>query len=165
MLKSPRPVRDIMAKAKMPAFDVYEALKLLKEKGLVVLEAEAPASAERSGHKSSHRARRHIGNPLVMTACLVVFAVCAFAGAWHDADRAVALSRNGVLASDGANRARVEYHVRWLVEAYRARTGFYPSDLNELIESGLADRSTLTLATSFDLRYKLTNDRQAYTLL
>lgn len=165
LLKSPRPVRDIIARAKMPAFDTYEALKLLKEKGLVILEAEAPPSAEHDGHTSSRRARRRVGNPLIMTACMVLFSACAFAGAWRDADRAVALSQHGVLASDGANRARVEYHVRWLIEAYRARTGFYPSDLDELEKSGLADRSTLTLATSLDLRYKLTKDRQTYTLL
>jgi hypothetical protein len=165
LLRTPRPMRDIMSRAKMPAFDVYEALKLLKEKGLVVLEADAPTSAETSRHTSAHRARRQLGNPLVMAACLVLFAVCAFAGAWRDADRAAALSHNGIVASGAANRARVEYHVRWLIEAYRARTGFYPEDLDELVKAGIADRSTLSLATSMDLRYKLTSDRQAYTLL
>jgi hypothetical protein len=165
LLKTPRPVREIMSRAKMPAFDLYEALKLLKEKGLVVLEADVPTSAETSRHTAAHRARRRLGNPLIMAACLVLFAVCAFAGAWRDADRAAALSHNGIVASGAANRARVEYHVRWLIEAYRARTGFYPEDLDELVKSGIADRSTLSLATSMDLRYKLTSDRQAYTLL
>lgn len=165
VLKSPRAMRDIISRAKMPAFDTYEALKLLKEKGLIVLEAEAPASAEAAGGSTAQRVRRQIGNPLIMTGCLVIFTVAAFFGAWHDADRAAAIVQSGALANDGASRARVEYHVRWLIEAYHARTGFYPTDLGELAKAGLADRSTLAKAATLELRYKLTSDRQTYTLL
>ena len=50
-------------------------------------------------------------------------------------DRAAAIAHNGVVAKDAANRARVEYHVRWLIEAYRARNGYYPADLDELAAS------------------------------
>lgn len=165
LLKGPRAVRDLVARAKMPAFDTFEALKLLKEKGLIVLEAEAAASEERSDRATARRARRQIGNPLVMTGCLILFTAAAFFGAWHDADRAAAMVRNGVLTNDGASRARVEYHVRWLIEAYHARTGFYPNDLGELAKAGLADSATLSKAAVLELRYKLTSDRQAYTLL
>lgn len=165
ILKTPRPVRDLISRAKMPAFDTFDALKLLKEKGLIVIEAEVTPSREVAGAAAAKRAKRSFGNPLVMTACLVVFTACAFVGAWRDADRAVALARNGLLSTDGASRARVEYHVRWLIEAYRARNGFYPSDLDELAKSGLADPSTLARATALELHYKLTSDRQAYTLL
>jgi hypothetical protein len=165
MLKTPRPVRDVLSRAKMPAFDTYEALKLLKEKGLVVLEAEMPAGNESTGSATAQRTKRQIGNPLVFGACIALFSACAFLGAWRDADRAVALARNGVFSGDHAHRARVEYHVRWLIEAYRARNGFYPTDLGELAKSGLADDSTLASAAALELRYKLTSDRQAYTLL
>lgn len=165
LLKSPRVVRDIVARAKMPAFDTYEALKLLKEKGLLVLEADVQPSTERAGTSTSSRARKQHGNPLTMVACLVVFVGCALAGAWRDADRAVAVAANGVLARDAAGRARVEYHVRWLIEAYHARNGVYPTELEELNKDGLADRSTLDTAASLDLRYKLTSDRRTYTLL
>jgi hypothetical protein len=164
-VKTPRSVRDVLARAKLPAFDAYEAIKLLRDKGLVVLEAEAPASAEDPGVSTTRRAKRQHGNPLVMAACVIVFTACAFAGAWHDADRAAALAQNGVLSNDDAYRARVEYKVRWLIEAYRARNGFYPSDLGELTKTGLADRSTLIRAAALELQYKLTSDRQAYTLL
>jgi hypothetical protein len=164
-LKTPRTVRDIVSRAKMPAFDTYEALKLLKEKGLIVLEAEVAPSAEAGTGRTAHRAKRKLGNPLVMGACLVLFAGAAFVGAWRDADRAAELARNGMVASDNATRARVEHHVRWLIESYRARNGFYPSDLADLRKAGLADRSTLARASALDLRYKLTSDRQAYTLL
>jgi hypothetical protein len=164
-LKTPRAVRDIMSRAKMPAFDTFEALKLLKEKGLIVIEAEVHVSSEAGDASATKRARRQHGNPLVMGACVIVFTACAFAGAWHDADRAAALAQNGILSNDNAYRARVEYHVRWLIEAYKARNGFYPGDLGELKKSGLADHSTLTRAAALELRYKLTSDRQAYTLL
>ncbi|HET6348606.1 MAG TPA: DUF4388 domain-containing protein [Candidatus Krumholzibacteria bacterium] len=165
MVKSPRPLRDVVARAKMPVFDTYEALKLLTEKGLVIIEADATAAADAVRGAGAVKARRAHGNPLVMGVCLVVFTACAFVGAMHDADRAVLLARNGVLSRDTANRARVEYHVRWLIEAYRARNGFYPNDLDDLAKSGIADRSTLSQAAALDLRYKLTSDRQAYTLL
>lgn len=165
ILKTPRSVRDIIARAKMPAFDTYEALKLLKEKSLIVLEAEVSVSTETAGSSASERSQRRYGNPLILGACLILFSACAFVGAWRDADRAAAIARSGILAHDEASRARVEYHVRWLIEAYHARTGFYPIDLGELGKSGLADHSTLTRAAAMELRYKLTSDRQAYTLL
>jgi hypothetical protein len=165
MLKSPRAVRDIVSRAKMPAFDTYDALRLLKEKGLIVLEADVTGSGESAGTTASGRVRRQRGNPLMMGGCIIVFMGCAFVGAMHDADRAAAIARNGVLVNDQAHRARVEYHVRWLIEAYRARNGFYPTDLGELGTSGLADRDTMQSAAVLDLRYKLTSDKQAYTLL
>jgi hypothetical protein len=55
--------------------------------------------------------------------------------------------------------------VRWLIEAYRAKNGFYPTDLEELKKSGLADPTTLARAESLELRYKLTSDKRTYTLL
>jgi hypothetical protein len=164
-LKSPRPVRDVVARAKMPAFDTHEALKLLKEKGLVVVEADAQAAGEVSGATATAAARRRHGNPLVFFAAATLFIAAAFLGVWRNADRVVALARDGVLAHDQAARARVEYRLRWLIEAYRAENGFYPEDLDELGGSGLADPATLFRAASFDLRYKLTRDGDAYTLL
>jgi len=165
ILKTPRAVRDVVARAKMPAFDTYEALKLLKEKGLVIIEADAIERDDMPGASTSSRARRRHGNPMVMVGCLIVFGAAAFVGAAHDVNRAVAMAQNGALANDSAHRARVEYHVRWLIEAYRARNGFYPTDLTELWKSGLADSDTMRNVSSCELRYKLTSDRQAYTLL
>src|SRR5512139_490089 len=76
ILKTPRSVRDLVSRAKMPAFDTYDALKLLKEKGLIVLEAEVAPSRENVEGAAAKRAKRRFGNPLVMTACLVVFTAC-----------------------------------------------------------------------------------------
>jgi hypothetical protein len=165
MVKSPRAVRDVVSRAKMPAFDTYEALRLLKDKGLIMIEADVAERDDAPGASASARARRQHGNPLIMGGCVIVFAACAFVGAMHDADRAAAMARSGILATDAAHRARVEYHVRWLIEAYRSRNGFYPTDLGELWKSGIADSDTEQSASALELRYKLTSDRQTYTLL
>jgi hypothetical protein len=165
ILKTPRAVREIIARAKMPAFDTFEALKLLKEKGLVVVEADVAASGDAPGASAAAKARRKHGNPMIMVACVIVFSACAVVGALHDADRAAAMARNGLLSSDTAHRSRIEYHVRWLIEAYRARNGVYPNDLGELWKSGLADSDTIDSASTLELRYKLTSDKLTYTLL
>jgi hypothetical protein len=165
ILKTPRPVKDIITRGRMPAFDVYEALKLLKEKDLIVVETDTHAAAETAAAAEAAAARRQRGNPLVLLACAVVFTAAAFGGVWRHADAALVVARDGVLANDDAARARVEYRIRWLIEAYRAENGFYPETLEELIPAGIADRATLARAAAHDLRYKLTRDRDTYTLL
>jgi hypothetical protein len=165
LLKTPRPVGDIVSRAKMPAFDTYDALKLLKEKGLVVIEKDMQGEIETAKATAAKKARRARGNPLVLLASMILLAGCLFVGAWRDADRLFTVAADGVLARDGAERARVEYHVRWLVEAYRAENGVYPETLDDLAKAGRAYRSTLARANALDLRYKLTSDKQTYTLL
>ena len=165
ILKTPRAVRDIVARAKMPAFDTYEALKLLKEKSLIVVETDAPSTGEAAAAQAARGTRRRHGNPLPVMASALVFMGALFGGTWRNADRIVVVARDGVLAHDPAARSRVEYRVRWLIEAYRAENGFYPADLDELGKAGLADPATLERAAAHDLRYKLTRDRDAYTLL
>jgi hypothetical protein len=165
ILKTPRSVRDIVSRAKMPAFDTYDALKLLKEKGLVVVEKDVQGEIETAKATAAAKARRARGNPLVLLATMIVLAGCLFVGAWRDADSIFTVAADGVLARDGAERARVEYHVRWLVEAYRAENGVYPETLDDLSRAGRAYRSTLARASALDLRYKLTSDKQTYTLL
>jgi hypothetical protein len=165
LLKTPRAVSDIVSRAKLPAFDIYEALKLLKEKGLIVVQTDARAGGETSAAAAAAAARRRRGNPLVVLAATMVYMGAAFLGVWRHADQVLTIARDGVLAHDTAARARVEYRVRWLIEAYRAENGLYPDDLDELGEAGLADPATLSRAAAHDLRYKLTRDRDAYTLL
>jgi len=165
IIKTPRSVRDIVSRAKMPAFDTYEALKLLKEKGLIVVEKDVQGAIETAAATAAGKARRERGNPLIVMATTFLLAGCLFVGTWRHADRVLTVAADGVLARDGAERARVEYHVRWLVEAYRAENGVYPETLDELTKASHAYRSTLARANALDLRYKLTSDKQTYTLL
>ncbi len=55
--------------------------------------------------------------------------------------------------------------MRFGVEAFRAETGVYPATLETLREHGFVDGTTLRRAADLDLRYKLTRDGTAYTLL
>jgi len=167
IVKTPRAVRDVVARAKMPTFDAYEALKLLREKNLIVIEKDTQAVTDGDAaiaHAAEKRRRRR-GNPMPLLGCAALFTACLLAGTWLRADDAMRVGRDGLLAADPAARARVEDRVRTLVEAHRAETGMYPETLDDLAASELLDRRLLERAAAFDLRYKLTRDGTAFTLL
>jgi hypothetical protein len=165
IVKQARAVRDIVARAKLPAFDTYEALKLLKEKSLIVVEQDAQFLHDTEATATAQKRRRQRGNPLAFVAAWFVFTACLLGGAYRHADTAVAIARDGLVAADPAARTRVEYRLRWLIEAYRAENGTYPASLDELGASGPATRVLLTRAAEQDLRYKLTRDGSGFTLL
>jgi hypothetical protein len=165
IVKQARSVRDVIARAKLPAFDTYEALKLLKEKLLIVVEQDAQFVHDTEATATTRKRRRQRGNPLTFVAASFVFTACLLGGVYRDSDTAVEIVTHGLVASDPAARARVEYHVRWLVEAYRAENGVYPASLDDLRSFGLASRELLARAAEQDLRYKLTRDGSGFTLL
>jgi Domain of unknown function (DUF4388) len=165
IVKQARSVRDVIARAKIPAFDTYEALKLLKEKNLIVVEQDAQFVHDTEAAATTRKRRRQRGNPLTFVAASFVFAACLLVGVYRHSDTAMAIVDDGLVASDSAARARIEYRVRWLVEAYRAENGVYPASLDDLKSSGLASRELLSRAAEQDLRYKLTRDGSAFTLL
>lgn len=165
IVKQARAVRDIIARAKLPAFDTYEALRLLKEKNLIVVEQDAQFLHDSEAAATAQKRRRQRGNPLTFIAALFVFTACLLGGAYHHTDTAMGVVADGLVAADPAAKARVEYRVRWLVEAYRAENGVYPASLDDLWSSGLASRELLVRAADQDLRYKLTRDGTAFTLL
>ena len=165
IVAQPRTVRDIVARAQLPSFDVYEALKLLKEKGLIAVEEDLQSGLTAEGTVAPRARRRKRGNPLTMVAALFLFTSCLMFGAWRNADHITRLAADGTVSRDLAARARVEHHVRFVVEAYRAELGAYPSTLESLREDGYVDRATLNRAAELDLRYKLTRNGAAYTLL
>jgi DNA-binding PadR family transcriptional regulator len=165
LLDSPKTVRDIVARAQLPSFDVYEALKLLKEKGLITVEEDLQAGLTAEGTISARIHRKKRGNPTTVVAAVFMFASCLMFGAWRNTGHVTRIAREGAVSRDPAARARVEYHVRFVVEAFRAETGVYPPTLEALREHGFVDGSTLQRAADFDLRYKLTRDGTAYTLL
>jgi hypothetical protein len=165
LLDQPRTVRDIVARAQLPSFDVYEALKLLKEKGLIAVEEDLQSGLTAEGTIAARVHRKKHGNPMTVVAATFMFASCLMFGAWRNTGHVTRIAREGVVSRDPAARARVESHVRFVVEAFRAETGAYPATLEALRERGFVDKSTLQRAADFDLRYKLTRDGTAYTLL
>jgi hypothetical protein len=165
IVAQPRTVRDIVARAQLPSFDVYEALKHLKEKGLIAVEEDLQSGLTGEGTISARVQRKKIGNPMTMLAAGFMFTSCLLFGAWRNTDHFVRIAQEGAVSRDPAARARVEHHVRFVVEAYRADNGAYPNTLEALRGDGYLDRSTLNRATDFDLRYKLTRAGTSYTLL
>jgi hypothetical protein len=74
-------VRDLIAKAKMTLFEVYEALKLLKDKGLIRLQdTHLKASDDTSTQAASKKAARLRFNILPLFFALVVFSLASFVG-------------------------------------------------------------------------------------
>jgi hypothetical protein len=81
ILKTPRAVRDIMSRAKMPAFDTYRRSSFSRRKAPSSSRREVPASTAMLVARASQRTRRQHGNPLVIGACVILFTACAFVGA------------------------------------------------------------------------------------
>jgi hypothetical protein len=165
LLDQPRMVREIIARAQLPAFDVYEALKLLKGKGLIAVEEDTGGGVATEMAVGSGRQKRARGNPMLLVAAAFLFTSCLMFGAWRNTDHLMQTVREGVLSRDPAARTRVEHHVRFVVESYRARTGDYPPNLEALRNDGYIDRTLMNRAANLDLRYKLTRDGTGYTLL
>ncbi len=86
LLDQPRTVRDIVARAQLPSFDVYEALKLLKEKGLVAVEEDLQSGLTADGTIAARVRHKKRGNPMTMVAAMFMFASCLMFGAWRNTD-------------------------------------------------------------------------------
>jgi hypothetical protein len=161
-------LRDLIACAKMPLFEVYEALKLLTEKDLIKTKDEQPivfdsGEAAAAAHKAA-QARR---NPMPFIVVFALFAATLFLGI-HGFVQNFGTHRKAVMESIESNsiaRNQVEENLRWVIEAYRAQYGNYPSSLQNLEESGLASQRLMRLAELFSFRYQLTKGRPTYTLL
>jgi hypothetical protein len=159
---------DVVARAKMPLFEVYESLKLLKEKGLIKTKddsaKETPADAPAEG---ARRAARRARNPVPFLAALAVFAAAASFGVprfVRGCDGYCAAAA-GTVATSAIARNQVEGSLRWMIEAYRAQYGVYPQTLESLQMAGIASPSFMEFAGSFSFRYQLTPGRFTYTLL
>lgn len=165
VLKTPRAMRDVIARANMPTYEAYESLKLLKEKGLIKVEEDARDGAVGEAHINSRAVRRKRGNPMLLVAASFVFFACVAVGVWQKADDVALVARDGVLRSDTAARTRVEHRMRWLLETYRAEHGAYPATLDALTEAGIANRSVTQRAETYRFEYRLTRGGSGYTLL
>lgn len=169
-LLSARPIsfRDIIAAAKMPLFEVYEALKLLKEKDLICTKDESRENAPPAEQESAARTERgKQGNPTPLIIAVVLFGLSVFVGG-HGLIKVVEPHKYLTIESleDGSvARSQMGEKLRWLLEAYRAQYGAYPPSLDGLLSAGLATPQLLEKAERFSFRYSLTPGRPAYTLL
>jgi hypothetical protein len=158
-------LRDLIAGGKMPLFEVYESLKLLKDKGLIKTKDDQPAVVEEAAaSKQIVKPRR---NPLPFIAVSALFAATLFLGVHgfvqnYGAHRAAVIE---TIESNSIARNQVEEGLRWVIEAYRAQHGAYPRSLQSLEDTGLATPRLMKMADLFKFRYQLTPGRPTYTLL
>jgi hypothetical protein len=161
-------LRDLISIAKMPLFEVYESLKLLKEKGLIKTKEEQPkVIAEGVAAAAKKAAAIPRRNPFPFLLVLVLFLATLFLGVHgfvqnFDAQRAAVVES---IESNSIARNQVEENLRWLIEAYRAEHGVYPPTLNALVDAGLATPRLMKMVDLFSFRYQLTPRRPTYTLL
>jgi len=165
IVRTARTLRDIIARGNMPTFDVYESLKLLKDKGLIMIDDTQSGAVGETTAGGKRVARKKRGNPLFLVAASFVFFACVVAGAWQKTDKLAVIARDGVFRADPAARARAEQRLRWLLEAYHAETGAYPKSLEDLSEDGIAQGNVAQRAAIYGFEYRLTRNGSAYTLL
>jgi hypothetical protein len=172
LLSEERSINDIAARAGIPRFDTYEALRHLKEKDLIEVEGSRLGKPELDIEKTlaSKRRKRPRRNPLPMFAAVVIFAACC---AWGVRQALPVLMRHVPLNTAGANapektdleRDQIEMEIRWSLEKYRADFGAYPAALSALKAKNLATDSLLERAGRYSFRYYLTPETGRYTLL
>jgi len=164
----PVSLRDVISRAKMPLFEVYEALKLLKEKELVNTKDENPEKTDEAEQETAAKTqRRAAGNPLPLLIAVLLFSLSVFVGG-HGLIKDMEPHRYlriETLENDSVARNQVGEKLRWTIEAYRAQYGTYPLSLGALQAAGLASPRLLEKADQFSFRYSLTPGRPAYTLL
>lgn len=169
MLTRGRSVDFVVAHAKAPKFETYEALRQLKERRLIEVEA-APAPAEETPSVEPARRRRAKPrkNPLPL---VLAVGLCLGCGIWGARDIVDIRDRLGFssessispIASD--DRLLVEEGLRWCLETYRAKHGRYPDDLSILEASGIGTVSFFERAGRYSFQYHLTPGGYRYILL
>lgn len=167
LLQKPAKVRELIEKGQMPVFEVYESLKLLKERGLIETNDESADSDDGTGAATSGVDVHERRNRVPFVAALFIFAATLFLGVHgfvqnFDGYRAVVIES---IESNSIVRSQAEENIRWLIEAYRAQNGVYPPSLEALEEVGLATPGLMKMTELFSFRYQLTPSRRAYTLI
>jgi hypothetical protein len=168
MLDSAATLRDLIARGKMPVFEVYESLKNLREKELIHVEEPEPEGDERTRETARVRTQhRAIKNVLPLLVAFSLFAGAMYLGFRDSVDllSPQVLAKTRPLSGQQIERSRMEHQLRWLIEAYRVDHGYYPPNLGELEDEGLASEAFLERARSLAFRYRLTASRTGYTLL
>lgn len=180
LLTAPATLGDLIARGRMPVFEVYEALKNLRDKDLLDVEEPEVTADEPTGKKKRATSKRQFKNVAPVIISFVLFGAAMYVGFGDSVESALAIATGPVattgfapadvspadfIAGDDAVRTRIEYRLRHLIEAYRAEYGRYPSTLGQLADAQLAPDPFMERARSLEFRYRLTAGGAAYTLL
>jgi hypothetical protein len=169
LLDEERTLGFLISHGKMPTFDTYEALKHLKEKGLIRTSGgETAESTEPISRPLAAAASPAYFTRLVPTGFLaLIFILSLFIGAKKSLQflRPQSKEFQHILNESETARDRTEERLRWILEAYRAGHGTYPPSLSHLAETGLVSEGFMKTVEHFSFRYHLTSGGSAYTLL
>lgn len=153
-----RPLRDIVAQAKLVEFEVYEALHHLLELGVieVSLGAAPPKVMPIAREETPRRARFSLAVP----AGLVVIALSVAIGRWvvpelyAQAERAIRPAPAVTTSLDESQRLELA------LEIHRSLRGFYPAEIRDLTRGHFLPWST---AASFARRFSYRSNGTSYS--
>jgi hypothetical protein len=169
MLSQERTIEYLIAHGRMPAFEVYEALKHLKEKDLIEVHQDEPepeikASATSSDGRTARRLfRRFLATGCIFLTCGLVVYVWGRTSFQQLRPQSELLRPN--LFNEQLARHRAEEKLRWLIEGYRTQYGNYPRTLTQLQETNFVSITFMKQLEPFSFRYHLTPGKNAYTLI
>ncbi|MFH1755901.1 MAG: DUF4388 domain-containing protein [Candidatus Latescibacterota bacterium] len=169
LLAEERAIDYLISQAKMPEFETFEALKRLKEKGIINTHADPSSQAEESSLEFVASKHGKIPVKKFFTAVLVfiLFSLSMFSGAKTSIRylKHPALQLQNALYEQPVARNRMAEKLHWIIESYRVEHGHYPAGLSNLQESKFVSDQFMEQVRSFSFRYHLTPDRDTFTLL
>ena len=169
LLSQERTIEFLIAHGQMPSFEVYEALKHLKEKDLIEARGdESKDAAEAAAASGDVQRERRSFKRFLATGCIImIFGLVLYT--WGRASFQQLGPHSKMLRPDLFNeeiaRHRAEEKLRWLIEGYRTQHGNYPRTLTQLQESNFVSEDFMKQLEPFSFRYQLTPGKNAYTLI
>jgi hypothetical protein len=163
LLDHERTLGELIAAARMPKYEVYEAVKHLHDKKLVTVELSEEMQEQRqvSQEKKKRKKRGPRRNVLPLLVSVVLFAA---AGYWGFRSVMPYFWTSTRSADATVLRNRTEAEVRGILEAYFAEYGKYPQTLSILKKTGHAKDDLLARVERHSFRYDLTAGGERYTL-
>ncbi|MCZ6767518.1 MAG: DUF4388 domain-containing protein [bacterium] len=167
ILNKSHTVDALIAKGKLPKFEVYEAIKHLNEKDLVRITGDHVADAQEEDSKRSvvRGSRRRNIIPFLVSLAMFVGALLLAGKYALPQVRTLILERSVASEDAPITRNRTEARLRWILEAYYAEKGRYPTTISLLKKDGRLDEAFIDDLKRVNLQYRLTGNGSGYTLL
>jgi len=169
LLAEEHTIEYLIAHAKIPEFDTYEALKRLKENGLIgtrrdpTYETQEAAEDTQTGADSPRIVKRSFSALVVF----IIFSLSMFSGAKTSIRyfQQPGIYAQNVFQEEAVTRRRMQEKLHRIIESYRVEYGTYPQNLSDLKRLSFVTEQFMEKVQGFSFRYRLTPDRDTYTLL
>jgi hypothetical protein len=169
---------EVVSKARMARFSVYETLKCLLEKGLLQITEVEESEKDETPFEVEERTRPTMSRLVPLASVLAILVACFALGefvlpfvlkpGWRvvHPSRGQANAPSSVSAESlvGISMRQLDSALREALEEHLALRGSYPATLEALASKGLLPRTVLRKAIETGIDYRLSEGRQAYTL-